>query len=482
MAAELEVRHVLLEDAGRFWDDPYGFVLWAFEWGQGDLADWDGPDEWQREFLVALGEQVRERGFNLRDSVKAIRMAVGSGHGIGKSALVAWLILWVMVTRPHCRISITASTVTQLSTKTQPELAKWHKRFILRDLFEVNTLKISHVDHPETWRGDFLTSRKENSEAFAGQHNAQSTSAYVIDEGSGVPDEIYEVAEGGLTDGEPMIFVFGNRTRPTGYFNDLFTKKKSWWTRCVDSREAKMTNKEQIQEWLEEWGEDSDFFRVRVRGLAPAASAEQFIRADWVAEARKREAVRGAYDELVIGVDVARFGDDESVIVYRAGNDARSIPAKHFQGLDTQGLAEQVNADIVSMRPDMVFIDGGGVGGGVVDAVRRFGHPQVVEVNFGAKAREREWFNKRTEMWGILRRELGRGLAIEDSDELADQLLEQQYAIDRTTRKTRLVSKEDLRRLGIGSPDWGDALALTYAQPVIHVGVDGGFQTQAIMD
>lgn len=478
-----EQRNRIIEQLAQFRHDPLGFVLWAFDWGSGDLVGQDGPDEWQREFLNELGRRTRENNFNLRDSVQAVRMAVGSGHGIGKSALVSWLILWILTTRPHSRGSVTASTVIQLQTKTIPELAKWAKRFILPDMFRVDTTKIVHTEHPETWRADFLTARKENSEAFAGQHNAQSTSFYVMDESSGVPDEIFEVAEGGLTDGEPMIFCFGNRTKPTGYFNTLFTRRSHrWWTKCVDSREAKMTNKRQIEEWAEDWGEDSDFFRVRVMGLAPSASAEQLIPADWIESARTRKISTSHREALVMGVDVARFGDDQSVIVYRRGNDARTIPAFHMRGWDTMDVADRVAADIKDLNPVLVFVDGGGVGGGVVDRLHSMGHSQVVEVNFGSRSMDPEFFNKRSEMWGALRRELGRNLCLEDSDDLQDELAAQEYQIDPKTRKTRLVGKEDLRRLGIPSPDWGDALALTYAQPIGAVFEDAdGLQETAIM-
>ncbi len=368
-----------------------------------------------------------------------------------------------------------------MTTKTQPELAKWAKRVINAHWFKVDTMKITAVSDPENWRADFQTARKENSEAFAGQHEAGSTSFYVFDESSGVPDELHEVSEGGLTDGEPMKFCFGNRTRPTGWFNSLFGKfKHRWWTMCVDSRDAKMTNKQQIQEWAEDWGEDSDFFRVRVMGLPPSAAAEQLIPIDWIAEARKREAAPSAWEPLVLGVDVARFGDDDSVIVYRQGNDARSIPSKRMRGWSTVQVAEQVNADIMDMKPQAVFVDGGGVGGGVVDILRRMGHTNVIEVNFGGKSRDKEFLNKRSEMWGKLRVELGRQLAIPDEDKLEEELAQQEYQINRQTRQTMLVSKEDMRRLGIPSPDWGDALALTYAQPVPYAGET--VQTQAIME
>jgi len=462
-----EIEAELADDLSRFIEDPLGFVEYAFAWGSGDLEGQTGPDEWQREFLVELGEQVKRRAFDGHTSVLPVRMAVGSGHGIGKSALVAWGILWIMSTRPGCRGSVTASTVTQLQTKTIPELQKWATRSICSHWFDVDTTKIVHSEDRKSWRADFLTARKENSEAFAGQHNAQSTSFYVMDESSGVPDEIFEVAEGGLTDGEPMMFCFGNRTKPTGYFNSLFTRRsKRWWTRCIDSRYAKMTNKAQIAEWAEDWGEDSDFFRVRVMGLAPSASAEQLIPVDQIEDARTRTPVWTLKDALVMGVDVARFGDDESVIVFRKGGDARSIPSLHMKGWDTQDVAEQVAASIKEYKPAAVFVDGGGLGGGVVDRLRALGFPQVVEVNFGGRSLDPQWFNKRAEMWGTLKLEIGRGLGIEDHDELQDELAQQEYSVDEKTRKTRLVGKQDMRRIGLKSPDWADALALTYAQPV----------------
>jgi len=462
-----EVEAELIEDLSRFIDDPLGFVEYAFEWGKGELQGQDGPDDWQREFLKELGRQVCERDFDGHTAVLPIRMAVGSGHGIGKSALVAWIILWIMSTRPGCRGSVTASTVTQLQTKTIPELEKWCSRAICSHWFDVNTTKIVHLEGDKRWRADFLTARKENSEAFAGQHESNSTSFYIMDESSGVPDEIFEVAEGGLTDGEPMIFCFGNRTKPTGYFNSLFTRKSHrWWTTCVDSRDAKMTNKAQIQEWAEDWGEDSDFFRVRVRGMAPSASAEQLIPVSHIEAARTRVANCSIREPLVLGVDVARFGDDASVIVFRRGNDARSIPSIHMKGWDTQDVADQVAASIKELRPAAVFVDGGGVGGGVVDRLGVLGFSEVVEVNFGGRSLDKSWFNKRAEMWGTLKEELGRNLAIEDHDDLQDELAQQEYSVDEKTRKTRLVGKQDMRRIGLKSPDWADALALTYAQPV----------------
>ena len=145
-----QVEAELIDDIAQFINDPLGFVEYAFSWGSGELEGQSGPDVWQREFLEELGREVRERGFDGSASVLPVRMAVGSGHGIGKSALVAWVILWIMSTRPGCRGSVTASTVTQLQTKTIPELSKWTKRAINAHWFRVDTTKIIHVEDSST--------------------------------------------------------------------------------------------------------------------------------------------------------------------------------------------------------------------------------------------------------------------------------------------------------------------------------------------
>lgn len=280
MSSEFEA--MLADDMGRFFYDPLGFVMYAFEWGAGELDGFDGPDEWQKEFLTDWGEAIRTNNFDGVKPVEAYRCATSSGHGIGKSALTAWVILYIMSTRPFCKGVVTANTSEQLRTKTWGELGKWKKRCITGHWFEYNNgkgnMNIYHVDHMESWRCDGQTCREENSESFAGLHAANSSPFYIFDEASAVPDKIWEVAEGGLTDGEPFWFAFGNPTRNTGRFRECFRKFKHRWRRKqIDSRLAKMTNKELIEEWRNDYGEDSDFFKVRVRGLFPSASDLQFI-------------------------------------------------------------------------------------------------------------------------------------------------------------------------------------------------------------
>jgi hypothetical protein len=326
-------------------------------------------------------------------------------------------------------------------------------------------MRMVHKQNPESWRCDAQTCREENSEAFAGLHAANSTPFYIFDEASAVPDKIWEVAEGGLTDGEPMIFCFGNPTRNTGAFSRCFGSQRHRWShRQVDSRNVKITNKKQIQEWLDDYGEDSDFFRVRVKGIFPRAGSSQLIPGDIVEAARTREPVSTGFDPLLLCVDVARFGDDQSVIAYRRGRDARTIKSVSFRGMDTMQLAGRVAESATRHKPDQIFVDGGGVGGGVVDRLRQLGY-SVIDVNFGGKSPDEECANVRAYMWRMMRDWLRDGGAIEDDHDLASDLVGVEYGFNHRNQ-LQLEKKEDMKRRGLASPDKGDALALSFAQPV----------------
>jgi hypothetical protein len=481
-SAKAQDPELLLVDAMvECYADPLKFVMFAFEWGHGALDGFTGPDKWQTELLNEIGDEVKARCFNGVDPVAPIREAVASGHGIGKSTITAWLILWIMSTRPHCKGVVTANTSSQLETKTWAELAKWHKRCVTGHWFKLTTgkmsMRICHVQHPESWRCDALTCREENSEAFAGLHAANSTPYYIFDESSAISDVIWDVAEGGMTDGEPMWFAFGNPTRNTGRFRECFGKfRHRWKCRQIDSRTAKMTNKTQLAEWVKDYGEDSDFVRTRVRGVFPRAGSTQFISSEIVelAASDEREATHGLYDPRIMGVDVARFGDDSSVIRIRIGRDARSIKPIKIRGADTMQLAARVVEEAQKHQVDAIFVDGGGVGGGVVDRLRYLRQP-VTEVQFGGAADRSQqtqegsvvYANKRAEMYGYMRDWLATG-CIDDDPELVTDLSATEYGfVLRDGRDAiQLESKKDMKKRGLASPDNADALALTFAYPV----------------
>jgi hypothetical protein len=271
------------------------------------LEHYDGPDGWQRELLEDIGREVRARGFDGLNAVLPIRHAVSNGHGVGKGTISAWLAGWILSTRPHSQGTVTANTFPQLASKTWPTIVRWMKMAINAHWFEVGTERIFAKAAPESWFVTAQTCRRENSEAFHGQHAAGSTSWYLFDEASAVPDEIWTAAEGGLTDGEPMIFAFGNPTRNTGQFHRIVfgSDRDRWRHKIIDSRTAKFTNKALIEEWVHDYGEDSDFVRVRVRGIAPRAGELQFIDQERVWQAQQRTAASFPDDPLIAGFDVA---------------------------------------------------------------------------------------------------------------------------------------------------------------------------------
>lgn len=475
-SASLTASIALAEEVAQYYGDPLGFVLFAFPWGaDGSLRDYNGPDAWQRDYLEWLGQEVMARGFDGVTAVTPIRTAVSSGHGIGKSTLQAWLTVWIMSTRPNCKGTITANTAAQLDSKTWAAIQHWAKLAVTAPWFEVNTQRYYHKDARESWFCSPQSCREENSEAFAGQHAADSTSFYVFDEASAVPDPIFEVAQGGLTDGEPMLFLFGNPTKSTGaFYRACFGSDRHRyraWT--IDSRESKFTNKAQIQEWIQDYGEDSDFVRVRVRGLAPSASDLQFIDSDRVRGAQTRAPVCLPDDPLVCALDMARGGGDDCVFRFRRGLDARSIPVKRVTGQESRDSMKLVAmaADILGKTFDgrpvaTLFIDatGGSVGGPVADRLRQLGHRNVVDVQFGGESPDPTYANMRAYMWGKMRDWLAVG-AIDTSARLESDLTAPGYTHDKRDRVV-LEAKEHMKARGVDSPDDGDALAMTFALTV----------------
>lgn len=460
----------LAQFVAEYYADPLGFALAAFDWQAPDLVRFGGPDPWARDLLTEIGEQIRARNFDGKNPVLPIRVAVSSGHGIGKSTCVAWLILWIMSTRPNAKGVVTATTYAQLESKTWAELGKWRKKCVTGHWFDFNSskqsMRLRHRDNPDTWRCDAQSCEEKNSEAFAGLHAADSTPFYIFDESSGVPDKIFEVAEGGLTDGEPMIFLFGNPTKNTGKFRDVFYKERGiWYTKRVDSRNVKITNKSLFRQWEELYGEDSDFFRVRVKGEFPRASSTQLISTELVENAQKRKLDLAVYswDVRILSVDVARFGDDSTVFSLRQGR--KLVEQVEFRELDLMQCANMVLRYAKNFRAEVIFVDGAGVGGGVVDRCKQL-QLNVIEVNGGNKAdNSKEYFNKRAEMYVRLRDWLKAAELPQNSSRLKDDLIAIEYGF---TGKTQLAleRKEDMKlRLGF-SPDYGDSLAISFAYEV----------------
>jgi len=274
-----------------------------------------------------------------------------------------------MSTGPRSKGTISAVTAAQLSSKTWAALQYWLKLCVTRHWFEISTERMWARDQKESWFVAASTCAEENSESFA-QHALDSTSFYIFDEASGISDKIFDVAEGGLTDSEPMMFLFGNPTQNSSklYRTCFGSERDGWNHRSIDSRQSRFTNKALIQEWAERYGEDSDWFRYRVRGEALRVGFSAFIPPDAVDACRKYKAEAFATMPKILAVDVARFGDDRSIIGVRQGRQYR-ILGKH-RGLDLVQLADKVIEQIDQEEPDAVVIDGDGLGAGVVDIVK----------------------------------------------------------------------------------------------------------------
>lgn len=473
-------RLTLAERIGEFRYSPLKHALFSYPWETEELQE-SGPRTWQRETFQVIEEHLR----NARTRHTPLRIATASGHGIGKSAGISMVNKWALDTCVDTRIVITANTEGQLLTKTSPELAKWQRLAITSDWFKTNATSIVSTmpGRDKSWRADLVTWSENNTEAFAGLHNQGKRIVLIFDEASGIAQKVWEVALGALTDeGTEIIWLaFGNPTQNTGSFRECFGKARNLWrTRQIDSRTVEGTNKAYLDELVQTYGIDSDVVKVRVLGQFPSASSMQFIASDIAEAARDRPEVEGLRsDPVIFGVDCARFGDDESVLAIRCGRDARSRPWKSWGRTDAMTLAGDIAMQASIWKPDAIFVDAGNIGAAVADRLRQLIDPRLVhDVWFGGKGRDSEFNgakvrvrNKRAEMWSKMREWLVGG-TIPDEQRLIDDLIGPEYSFD-AEQAIQLERKEHMKARGLQSPDWADALACTFAEPVMPRPVPG---------
>lgn len=474
---------LLARDAGKFFNDPLGWAAYAFDWDNDPSIQivitpkkykdrWKskyGLDELALDLLDEWGKAIKANGFDGKNAVKAFQAAITSGHGIGKSTLTAIIILFIMSTRPNCRGMVTANTSDQLRTKTWAELGKWLKRCVYRGWFEYNNgkgnMNIYHKDFPEAWRTDATTCREENSESFAGLHAANSSPFYIFDESSAIPDKIFEVAEGGMTDGEPFWFLFGNPTRNSGRFREAFRRfRHRWYNKAVDSRSVQITNKEKIEEWKNDYGEDSDFFKVRVKGVFPSQSIKQFFPESITEPARGRQIERHQYSfaTKILTVDPAWEGDDAIEIGLLQGLTfqlLKTIP-KNDNDVDVATIIAQLED---KHQADGVNIDAG-YGTGIVSIGRTWGRDWNL-IWFAGKSPDPGFLNMRAYMAGMAKKWLIEGGCLPDDDELYSDIGNVE-TVSRVDGKIQLESKKDMKARGLRSPNKMDAWMLGFALPI----------------
>lgn len=459
----------LVEDIAGFTHDPLGYVLYAYDWGSGELARFpDGPDKWAREVLAEIGDKLRAGVISGLSEV--IQIATASGHGIGKSALVAWLVDWAMATREDTKGVVTANTDNQLRTKTWAEVAKWHRLSICKHWFKLTATSIYSTDpeHEKSWRIDMIPWSVSNTEAFAGLHNQGNRILIIFDEASAIADAIWEVTEGALTDNNTEIIwvAFGNPTQNTGRFRECFRRFRHRWScRQVDSRTVGISNKEQIAKWVSDYGEDSDFVKIRVRGMFPKASAKQFISTEDVdaAQARVLREDQYIFAPKILTCDPAWEGTDMLEIGLRQGLHFRIL--RTIEKNDNDMVIAGILASLEDQhQADAVFIDNG-YGTGIISAGRTMGR-NWIGVWFGGGSTDPGCLNKRANMWKDARDWLKEGGSIDPNDQVLYQDLIGPETVPRADGKIQLESKKDMKARGLPSPGRGDCLALSFAWPV----------------
>ena len=459
-------------------DNPFAFVMLQFPWGvKGTpLEHFSGPRKWQREVLQDIANHIKQN--NGKVDFDTLREAVASGRGIGKSALVSWLVIWMLTTRIGSTTIVSANSESQLRKVTWAEITKWLAMGLNSHWFEVSATSLQ----PAKWLTELVERdlRKgtrywgvegrlwsaENPDAFAGVHNMDGV-LVIFDEASGIDDAIWAVTAGFFTENTPnrFWFAFSNPRRNTGYFYETFHSKRDFWdTKVVDARTVEGTDKQVYQQIIDEYGPDSAQAHVEVYGQFPDAGDDQFISAFTVDEAMKRVKYQDLSAPIVIGVDPARFGADATVIAVRQGRDIVKI-IRH-RGDDTMTVVGYVIEAIEEFKPTLVVIDEGGLGAGIVDRLKEQRY-KIKGVNFGNKSKNPVMYgNMRAQMWGDMREWL-KTASIPNDRFLKTDLISPMMKPD--SRGTIfLESKKDMKSRGLASPDAADAIAVTFAFPVAH--------------
>lgn len=443
----------------KYIEDPCAFVVNVLQ---------VNPDPWQEEALSAIAKRPR--------------VAIRSGHGVGKTALEAWVVCWFLFTRPYPKIPCTAPTQQQLFDILWPEISKWLKQSQLLDsLFEWQKTKVYMRAIPERWFATARTASKpENMAGFHEEHLL-----FICDEASGIDDSIYETIEGTLTTADSKLLLCGNPTKNSGIFKRAFYEDRElYWTKkvsCLDTDRVADTYSKRL---IKQYGVDSDVVRVRVLGEFPKAEPDGLIPLELIESAMMREAQKeSGADILYVGADIARFGDDETVIIPRLGGDVLGL--YHYTKQDTMatvGKILDVSERIMKERNinhASVRVDDDGVGGGVTDRLnevikeKRLGIEIVPCHNGGSPNDKDHYANWVTEAWCSLKEWFTDGkITLPQDDELSAQLSTRKYTINSRDQLILEDKKTYKRRIG-RSPDRADALVLAFADVKKNSGAFG---------
>jgi hypothetical protein len=416
------------------------------------------PDDWQLDVL--------------RDLAVYNRISVRSGQGVGKTGVEAVALLWFLSCFPFARVVATAPTRQQLYDVLWAEVSKWLSRSpLLKRILKWTKTRVYMVNQEERWFAVVRTATKpENMQGFH-----EENMLFLIDEASGVADVIMEAILGTLSGENNKLAMFGNPTKTTGtFYNSFHADRARYQCHKVSSLNSPRTNKENIDFLIAKYGEESNVVRVRVHGDFPLADDDAFITLSMVEAAIRTETDTGG--GITFGVDVARYGDDKTVIAVKEGN-ALTVPVvRHGQNLmRTVGDIVALYRQTLAASPDYkgriaVNIDDTGLGGGVTDrlvevkAEERLVRLDINPVNFGGKIHDKDaaenYSNMGTWLWARMRAGLREGaLAFPNDTELVAQLSTRRYNLN-SRGKIELEKKDAMKKRGLPSPDKGDAVVL----------------------
>jgi len=418
------------------------------------------PQRWQQEAL----ELIRDND----------RVAIRSGHGVGKTAFLSWVVIHWLCTRYPCKAACTANTASQLGDVLWPEIQKWARQLhpAFKEQLEFRADKITLRGGQDSF-AVARTSRRDQPEALQGFHSTNML--FLLDEASGIPDIIFEVGQGALSTPGAKIVMCGNPTRTSGYFFDAFHKNADRWsTMKVSCAEAETVRPDFVEEMRDQYGSDSNQFRVRVLGEFPEADDDTIIPLHLVEAAIDRdvEPLQGA--SPVWGLDVARFGSDRTALAKRRANQLIE-PIKSWQGKDLMQICgiilEEYDACAYEDRPAEILVDVIGLGAGVVDRLREMDFCTVRGVNVSESAAlSGKYLRLRDELWFNCREWLeSRDCAMPADDTLKSELVAPRFKFQ-SNGKLKVESKDELKKRGLRSPDLADALMLTFASTAAKAG------------
>lgn len=422
------------------------------------------PDVWQAEFLNAIAAGNR-------------KLAVRSGHGVGKSTATSWAALWYLLTRYPVKVVVTAPTSAQLFDALFAELKRWCKELPpdLAGLLDVKQERVELKSSPTEAFISARTSRQEQPEALQGIHS--DNVMLIADEASGVPEAVFEAAAGSMSGHNACTLLLGNPVRSSGYFYDVFHRMAGeWWTRRVSCVDSPRVSDEYVREMQLKYGPESNAYRVRVLGEFPTSDDDTVIALEMVEAAMSRDIQADELARPVWGLDVARFGNDCSSLCKRVGAVVIEPPMV-WKKVDLMHLVGAVKAeyDVLppSLRPLEILVDSIGLGAGVVDRLRELGLPaRGVNVS-ESPAFGTTYANLRAELWYKAKAWLEqRGCKLPKDDRLLGELVGVRYKFQ-SSGKIQIESKEDMKRRGMPSPDVADAFVLTFASDAA-VGIYGG--------